>query len=237
MGIFQQRRRLVFTALTITCVVLVLLLLNPSLLQSYGRQTAFGKTATSRQDESRIKHPWTRLVSGVDGFYVFENVYVKDRQLCEFPVGFTIAPLSFLLCVVMVPHPQDPPLPELKKIITSVIHENYTRDPESYEVTPADRLFASEDDFNGDYPQVPRLRVLDSVEEAKRVIPGWGELERYATEDGQGWVGAPKQSGWLASFTAKKVEKPAVQVFDGVNWYLADDPAITGWGSLMHHYL
>ena len=137
----------------------------------------------------------------------------------------------------MVPHPQDPPLPELKKIITSVVHENYTRDPDSYNVTPADRLFPSEDDHNGDYPQVPRLRVLESVEEAQMVIPGWGDLARYATQDGHAWVESPRQGGWLDSLTSQKVQEPVVQVFDGVSWYLADDPAITGWGSLMHHYL
>lgn len=29
------------------------------------------------------KAPWTRLVGGADGYYVFENVYVRDRMLCE----------------------------------------------------------------------------------------------------------------------------------------------------------
>lgn len=128
----------------------------------------------------------------------------------------------------MVPHPQDPPLPELKKIITSVIHENYTRDPDAFRPTPADRLFESEDDHNGDYPQVPRLRVLESVADAKRHIPGWGDLERYAKEDGYSWESAGHvQGGWFSAGAGQKVQNPAVQVLDGLNWYLADDPAIT----------
>lgn len=78
-----QRRRIVFVALTTICVILVLLLLNPSIPHSYVHRTTFSQTTKNHEDESRIKHPWTRLVSGVDGFYVFENVHVKDRQLCK----------------------------------------------------------------------------------------------------------------------------------------------------------
>jgi hypothetical protein len=31
---------------------------------------------------------------------------------------------------------------------------------------------------NGDYPSVPRMRVL-TAEEAREIIPGWGDDERY----------------------------------------------------------
>jgi hypothetical protein len=137
----------------------------------------------------------------------------------------------------MVPHPQDPPLPELKKIITSVIHENYTRDAASFRPTPAERLFEGDDDHNGDYPQVPRLRVLTNVADARREIPGWGDMERYAKEDGYSWFQEHTKGGWFSIGAGQKVQDPTVQVLDGMNWYLADDPAITGWGSLMHHYL
>ncbi|KAJ9116174.1 hypothetical protein QFC20_000854 [Naganishia adeliensis] len=209
-----QRRKVLLTAFAATCVLL--LLLHPTPVGQYARQKTFGTTYskfhTSEVDETRVKHPWTRLISGVDGFYVFENVYVKDRQL------------------FMVPHPQDPPLPELKKIITSVVHENYTRDAASFRPTPAERLFEGEDDHNGDYPQVPRLRVLTSVAEAKREIPGWGEMERYAQEDGYSWVETYEKGGWFSMGANQKLQDPAVQVLDGMNWYLADDPAITEEG-------
>ncbi|KAJ9110112.1 hypothetical protein QFC19_001783 [Naganishia cerealis] len=138
----------------------------------------------------------------------------------------------------MVPHPQDPPLPELKKIITSVVHENYTRDPEGFRPTPAERLYEGEDDHNGDYPQVPRLRILATAEDASKEIPGWGDMERYAEQDGSSWLARKSANRWLPfRRTVGKVQDPAVEVLDGMNWYLADDPAITGWGSLMHHYL
>lgn len=145
-----------------------------------------------------------------------------------------------IIFIVMVPHPQDPPLPELKKIITSVVHENYTRDPDGFRPTPAERLYEGEDDHNGDYPQVPRLRILTTAADAKREITGWGAMERYMKQDGSSWIskkGKP-QSRW-SSFgkTVEQVQDPAVEVMDGMNWYFADDPAITGWGSLMHHYL
>ncbi|KAJ9123015.1 hypothetical protein QFC24_004054 [Naganishia onofrii] len=140
----------------------------------------------------------------------------------------------------MVPHPQDPPLPELKKIITSVIHENYTRDPDGFRPTPAERLYEGEDDHNGDYPQVPRLRLLATAEDARKEITGWGDMERYTKRDGSSWVatkGQPGSSWFSFGKTLKQVQDPAVEVIDGMNWYFADDPAITGWGSLMHHYL
>jgi hypothetical protein len=80
-----QRRKVLFTAFAAACVLL--LLLHPTPVGQYARHktfgTAYSKFHNSEVDESRVKHPWTRLIAGVDGFYVFENVYVKDRQLCK----------------------------------------------------------------------------------------------------------------------------------------------------------
>lgn len=44
--------------------------------------------------------------------------------------------------------------------------------------------------------------------------------------NGQSWSGKKLAKG----------ESRQIEVFDGTTLYLADDPAITGWGSLMHHY-
>lgn len=45
-----------------------------------GGQDFYGVT---REGEEGRKQPWTRLLAGTDGFYVLENVYVRDRILCE----------------------------------------------------------------------------------------------------------------------------------------------------------
>lgn len=84
-----QRRRGIVASFVVACLIIVLL--HPTPWGKYARTQVFGSTSNTETENTTIeegeqepKHPWTRLISGVDGFYVFENVYVRDRQLCEF---------------------------------------------------------------------------------------------------------------------------------------------------------
>lgn len=41
------------------------------------------RVGSSQKYQIRQRHPWTRVIAGADGYYLFENLYVKDRMLCE----------------------------------------------------------------------------------------------------------------------------------------------------------
>lgn len=87
-----QRRRGIVGGFLVVCIIL--LLLHPTPWGKYARSQVFRPSSSSEKENSSTldveqeqKHPWTRLISGVDGFYVFENVYVRDRQLCEYSLN------------------------------------------------------------------------------------------------------------------------------------------------------
>lgn len=85
-----------------------------------------------------------------------------------------------------------------------------------------------------DYPDIPRLFVL-SQSEAEELTNGvFGRMDKYARQDGTKWDEVASPWWWNRLWTSRKKN---ILVLEGMTFYFADDPAITGWGSLMHHYL
>lgn len=209
-SILQHRKRQLFTISGVFALLTIsLVLLGKENASSSYPYYDSGRGGQELSGHLRPKEPWTRLLSGSDGFYVFENVYVRDRML------------------YMVPHPSAAPFPEMQKIITNRINENYTHLPPTDALFQRQAIDSLKSDRNGDFPDIPRLFILNEAQ-AQDLMP-FGHMSAYRRSDNSRWD--PSASGGLWSI----FHHSKIQVLEGMTFYFADDPAITGWGSLMHH--
>jgi hypothetical protein len=122
---------------------------------------------------------YTRLVGGTDGFYTFDNVFVKNQviresyrvhhRLITFPSTFPCLNPDMASCPSWLAF--RPEFPALETIITS--HPN-SPPSSTLEPFPYHKVAASLS--GGRYPELPRLRV-STTDEAARDIPGWNDSE------------------------------------------------------------
>jgi hypothetical protein len=81
-----QRNKQSFYIGSALFLILCTFLYGPSFRTPYGlKEEKQSPSGTGSYDASRLTNGgYTRLITGVNGFYSFENVYVRDRTLCEF---------------------------------------------------------------------------------------------------------------------------------------------------------
>lgn len=193
--------------------------------------------------QTRQRHPWTRVIAGADGYYLFENLYVKDRILCEL---LSVAnpfqqkrPDLFDCCSAdAVPHPMDPPLPPNERIITSKLNENIISQSTNHSqlVSLANAsLYDEANDFN--YPEIPRLYIL-TPDEANEMTNGlFGRMSDYCLSDGAQWTGKRKSMWWNRWWNRLMLSrKKKIRVLEGLTFYHADDLSITFLSGLLNHY-
>jgi hypothetical protein len=153
------------------------------------------------QRQGERKSRWTKVLGGTEGFYVFENVWIRDRIVCESSISLPVPSYGFLLvlfprmwvvcdrafslmfrCVApvcptrtidMVPNPTSPtPLPRLDYTITS--RNPDLRDHTTIAETVYRALHAKLDGHTyPEFPDVPRLVVLLREEAEEMGVPGF----------------------------------------------------------------
>jgi hypothetical protein len=150
----------------------------------------------------------------------------------------------------LITDPDGPAYPPIDTIITS--HSSTSSKDVAADPFPYERIAQSLWE-NRTYPELPRLRVL-TEREAGREIPGWSAAgtevdESAGRTDGwsRWWFGAEAQArhrtvevlgGTTVSLALTSRTRTSVHRDHSFSqFYMADDPEITGWGSLMYHYL
>ncbi len=85
----RHRRRLVILGFAVSILVLAGLA-HPQARRTYSGLLPYGWRSSTLHgaEESHVGAEarvggFSRIIAGSDGFYVFENVYVRDRKLCE----------------------------------------------------------------------------------------------------------------------------------------------------------
>jgi hypothetical protein len=59
--------------------------------------------AGEEQGQGKTGRKWTKVLGGTEGFYVFENVWIRDRVVCESSISLPVPSYSSRISQVLLP--------------------------------------------------------------------------------------------------------------------------------------